>query len=162
MAASLTVRVWTAAAAGTESSAVTGVDFISADNALNTLGNRQTNPITVGNTSYEKWMGLHVDVWPANDVSNFQIWGDGGVDTSTTLYFTGEYVTGTTPTDATSTIADTDFDTYTAGNKAQWDANSYSVTDATTEYAVMQLSVGATTGPGNWTQETFSYSYDET
>ena len=162
MVASLSVRVYTGASAGTESAVVTGIDLISADNATNSLANRQSFPITVNTTSYEKWVKLKVDTAPANDVSNFLIWGDGGVDTSTTLYFTGEYVTGTTPTDATSSIADASFITYTAGNKAQWDANSYTATNDTTEYAVFQLAVDSDANPGNWTQETISYSYDET
>jgi len=162
MVATLNVHVYTGASAGTESGVVTGIDFISADNATNSLANRQANPITVGTRSFEKWLKLKISAIPANDVSNFQIWGDGGIDSSTTLYFTGEYVTGTTPVSSASSIADTDFDTYTAGNKAQWDANSYTATNDTTEYAVFQLAVDGDANPGNWTQETISYSYDET
>jgi hypothetical protein len=162
MAASLSLRVYTGASAGTESAVVTGIDFISADNATNSLGNRQANPITVGTASYEKWVKLKVDTIPANGVTNFKIWGDGAVQTSTTLYFTVAYVTGTTPTNATSTIAATAFTGYTSGNKAVWDATSYTDTNATTKYVVFQLAIGADCGPGNWTQETISYSYDET
>lgn len=162
MVATLTVRVYTSTSAATESGAVTGIDLISADNALNTLENRQQYPITVDTRSYEKWIKLKVDTAPTNSVSNFLIWGDGGVDTSTTLYFTGEYVTGTTPTNGTSSIADTDFTTYTSTNKATWDANDYTDTNATTQYVVFQLAVASDADPGNWTQETISYSYDET
>jgi hypothetical protein len=162
MAAGLTVRVYTSTNAATESSAVTGIDFESADNATNSLANRQANPINVGSQSYEKWLKLKVDTAPANGVTAFKIWGDGAVDTSTTLYFTGEYVTGTTPVATVSTIADTDFTGFTAGNKADWDTGSYSATNATTEYVVFQLAVDSSAGPGNWTQETINYSYDET
>lgn len=162
MAASLSVRVYTGASAGTESGAVTGIDFISADNATNSLANRQANPINVGDSSYEKWLKLKIDTAPANGVTNFLIWGDGAVQTSTTLYWTGQYVTGTTPTNGTSTIANTNFNNFTSGNKGTWDTASYSATNATTKYAVFQLDVDATAGPGNWTQETISYSYDET
>lgn len=95
-------------------------------------------------------------------MTNFQIWGDGAVMTSTSLYFTGQYVTGVTPVATTSTVADAAFTTYTAGNKATWDTVSYSATGSVTKYAVFQLAVDSTAGPGNWTQETFSYSYDET
>jgi hypothetical protein len=162
MAASLSLRVYTSTNAATESGVVTGIDFISADNATNSLGNRQANPITVGTNSYEKWLKLKVDTAPANSVSNFKIWGDGGVMTSTTLNWTGSYITGTTPVATSSTIANTTFINFTAGNKGTWDAASYSATNATTKYAVMQLVVDATAGPGNWTQETINYSYDET
>lgn len=162
MAAGLSVRVWTGSGAGTESAAVTGVDYISADNASNSLSNRQTYPITVGARSYEKWLALHVDTAPANDVSNFQVWMDGTMDTSTTMYFQGQYVTGATPTNGVSTVATTDMSSYTSGNKAAWDTNSYTATDATTQFLVQQLSVDATKGPGAMTQEIFSWSYDET
>lgn len=162
MAASLSVRVYTGASAGTQSSAVTGIDFESADNATNSLANRQANPITVGTNSYEKWLKLFVDTAPANAVTNFKVWGDGAVQTSTTLMATGAYTTGTTPTTAASSIANTTFTNFTAGNKMTWDSASYSATSATTKYLVMQLQVGADCGPGNWTQETISYSYDET
>ena len=162
MVATLGVHVYTSTAAGTESGVVTGIDLISADNATNTLGNRQANPITVGTNSFEKWVKLKISAWPANDVSNFQLWGDETFDVSTTFNFTGEYVTGTTPVATASTVADTDFVTYSAGNKAQWDANSYTATNDTTEYAVFQLVVAASANPGNWTQETISFSYDET
>jgi hypothetical protein len=162
MAASLSVRVYTGSSAGTESGVVTGIDFESADNATNTLANRQANPINVGSRSYEKWLKLKLDTAPANGVTNFKIWGDGAVQTSTTLYWTGQFVTGATPTTGASTVATTTFNNFTSGNKGTWDTNSYSATNATTRFSVFQLDVDATAGPGNWTQETISYSYDET
>jgi hypothetical protein len=162
MVASLSVRVYTGSNAATQSAAVTGVDFISADNATNSLANRQANPITVGTKSYEKWAKLYIDTAPANAVTNFQIWGDGAVMTSTTLYFTGNYITGVTPVATTSAVANAAFTTYTSSNKAVWDTTSYSLTGSVTRYSVFQLVVDATANPGNWTQETISYSYDET
>ncbi len=162
MAATLTFRVYTGSAAGTESGSVTGIDYISADNATNSLANRQANPIPVNSQSYEKWMKMKVDTAPANSVSNFQVWGDGTVMTSTTLMWTGAYVTGVTPTNAVSTIASTTFTNFTSGNKMTWDSGSYTATNATTRYMVSQLQVAATAGPGNWTQETISVSWTET
>lgn len=162
MAASLSLRVYTGSAAGTESAVVTGIDLSSDDSATNTLGHRQANPITVGANSYEKWLKLKVDTAPANSVTNFKIWGDGAVQASTTLKFTGQYVTGVTPTAATSTRADTAFTGFTAGNKATWDTVSYTATNATTKYVILQLQVASDAAPGNWTQEVISFSYDET
>jgi hypothetical protein len=162
MAASLSVRVYTGSAAGTESAVVTGIDLESADNATNSLANRQANPITVATNSYEKWLKLKVDTAPANAVTNFKLWGDGAVQTSTTLNWTGAFITGITPTTATSTVAQTSFNTFTSGNKGTWDTTSYTATNATTKYAVYQLVVAADCGPGNWTQETINFSYDET
>ena len=162
MAASISFRVYTGSSAGTESSAVTGIDYISADNATNSLANRQSNPIAVNTNSYEKWMKLKVDTAPANSVSNFQAWGDGAVMTSTTLKWTGAYTTGVTPTNAASTIASTTFTNFTSGNKMTWDSGSYTATNATTKYMVSQLQVASDAGPGNWTQETISVSWTET
>jgi hypothetical protein len=161
MAASLSLRVYTSSGP-TESGAVTGIDLISADNATNSLANRQANPVTVGTNSYEKWLKLKLDTAPANGVTNFKVWGDGAVMTSTTLNFTANYVTYQQGTTAASTVASTTFTNFTAGNKATWDAASYSATNATTRFAVFQLVADGTAGPGNWTQETVSYSYDET
>lgn len=162
MAASISLRAYTGASAGTQSAAVTGIDMESADNATNTLANRQANPILAGNNSYEKWLKLFVDTAPANAVTNFQIWGDGATETSTTLNFTGSYITGATPTTGASTVANAGFNTYTSGNKAVWDPSSYSTQSATTRFAVFQLVVDSTHGPGNFTQETVNYSWDET
>ncbi len=162
MVAALTLRVYTSTNAATESAAQTGIDLISADNAINTLGNRQGNPITVNSNSFEKWLKLKVDTAPDNAVTNFLAWGDGTIDNSTTLMVTGDYVTGITPVASSSVVADTDFTTYTAGNKLVWDAASYTATNDTTDYMVFQLQVDSDAAPGNWTQETVSYSYDET
>jgi hypothetical protein len=141
---------------------VTGVDMISADNATNSLANRQANPIVAGTRSYEKWLKLKVDAAPANAVTNFQIWGDGAIDASASLFFTAGYVTGATPTTGNSVAANAAFTDYTAGNKATWDSDSYTATNATTKYAVFQLEIDADRGPGPITQETISYSWDET
>lgn len=161
MAASLSVRVYTSTGP-TESGAVTGIDLISADNATNSLANRQANPITVATNSYEKWIKLKVDTAPANAVTNFKIWGDGAVMSSTTLVFTAAYVTYQQGSTVTSTIANTTFTNFTSGNKATWDSASYSATNATTKFVAFQLQVASDAAAGNWTQETVSYSYDET
>lgn len=161
MVASLSVRVWTGASAGTESSAVTGIDHISADNATNSSGNRTSNPVIVGTRAYEKWVALHIDTAPANSVSNFQLWGNGTSMTGTTMHVTGQQATGATPTSGDSTVATDDWTQYTAGNKMNWDTGSYSATDATTQYAVFQLEVGVSAAGGNRTQDVYLYSYDE-
>lgn len=160
MAATLVLAV---TAAGTTTDSVTGIDLESADNATNTLANRQANPITVGTNSYEKWIRLKITATPSNYVQSFKVWFNSTVDTSTTLYFTGAFVTYYTGTTATSTIANAVATTYTSGNKAVWDNGKYWSTNSGsyTQYLVLQLAVAATAGPGNWTQQTVNYSYDE-
>jgi hypothetical protein len=162
MAATLVLAVSTSSGP-TVTDSVTGIDLISADNATNTLANRQANPITVGTSSYEKWIRLKVTATPANYVQSFKVWFNSTVDSTTTLYFTGAFVTYQQGTTAASTISDAAATTYTAGNKAVWDNAQYTAAqlNAYTKYLVMQLAVGATAGPGNWTQQTVNYSYDE-
>jgi hypothetical protein len=162
VAAVLQLSVQNGSGAGTATDGVTGADLESADNATNSLANRQANPVNVGTYSYEKWLRLKIATAPANAVATFQVWGDGDVMQSTTLWFTGAYVTYQQGTTAASTIANTSFNNYTSGNKASWDAGSYSATGSYTRYIVVQLQVGSDAGPGNWTQETVSYSYSET
>lgn len=162
MVASLSVRVYNGSAAANESNSVTGIAFLSADLSASDATTRNANPITVGTRSYEKWIKLKIDTKPTNSVSNFKIWGDGATQTSTTLYFTGNYQTGTTPTNASSTIANVVFTNFSSsGSAATWDTTVYTNTNATTRYAVFQLSVGSDCNPGDWTQETINYSYDE-
>jgi hypothetical protein len=162
MVASLSIRKYTGTNAATESAAVTGVDLSSADNATNSLANRQANPITVATNSYESWLKLKVDAAPTTQVANIQCWGDGAVASSTTLMVKGNQITGVTPTAATSSVAVTSWTNYTAGNKLLWDAGPYTSTNQTSRYLVFQLQVAADRAPGAWTQETVSYSYDET
>ena len=73
MAATLVLAVSTSSGP-TVTDSVTGIDLISADNATNTLANRQANPITVGTSSYEKWIRLKVTATPANYVQSFKVW----------------------------------------------------------------------------------------
>lgn len=162
MAATLVLSVSTASGP-TVTDSVTGIDLISADNATNTLANRQANPITVGTNSYEKWIRLKITATPANYVQSFKVWFNSTVDSTTTLNFTGAFVTYQQGTTAASTVANANATTYTSGNKATWDLAQYTAgqLNAYTKYLVMQLAVGATAGPGNWTQQTVNYSYDE-
>jgi hypothetical protein len=162
MAATLVLSV-SNAAGPTVTDSVTGIDLISADNAANSLANRQANPITVGTNSYEKWIRLKITATPANYVQSFKVWYNSTMDATTTLYFTGAFVTYQQGTSAVSTIANAVATTYTSGNKAVWDNAQYTAgqLNAYTKYLVMQLAVGATAGPGNWTQQTVNYSYDE-
>jgi hypothetical protein len=161
MAATLTLGVSTGSTP-TVADAVTGIDLISADNSTNTLANRQANPITVGTNSYEKWIRLKIAATPTNYVQSFKVWFNSTVDTSTTLFFTGAFVTYYQASTRT-TISNVDATGFTSGNKATWDLASYTSaqTGVYTKYLVLQLAVASTAGPGNWTQQTVNYSYDE-
>lgn len=163
MAATLVLSVKNGSGSGTWTDNVAGIDLISADNSINSLANRQAYPITVGNNSFEKWVALKITATPTNYVTNFKMWGDGAVDTTTTLAFTAGYVTYQQPTATASTVANANWTSYTSGAKATWDTTTYTSSNINsyTKFAVFQLQVGSTAGPGNWTQETVNYSYDE-
>lgn len=162
MAASLSIRVFTGTNAATKSAAVTGIDMISADNAVNSPTNRATYPVGRGTNSYEKWLAMEIDVAPATNVSNFQVWGDGGAPpTDTALKVAGEVATGVTPVATTSVVAVDDFSDYTAAAKLQWDDGVYTTVGDVTEFLVFQLQVGAGASVGAWTQEVANYAYDE-
>jgi len=160
MAATVTIRVNTGASAGTQSGAVSGIDLISADNATNSPANRSANPITAGEKSYEKWLTARVDAAPDNYVNNFQAWGDGAVQSSTTLYV-GKTDTGVTPTNGDSTVATNAWTNYTSTSQFAWHATNMTGIGSVTDFLVFQLDVDADAAAGNWTQETINYSYDE-
>jgi len=160
MAATVTIRVNTGASAGTQSGAVSGIDLISADNATNSTTNRQTYPITAGGKSYEKWITARVDVAPDNYVNNFELWGDGAVQSSTALYV-GKTASGVTPTNSDSTVATNAWTGYLTGSRFAWHATNMTGIGSVTDFAVFQLDVNADAAAGNWTQETINYSFDE-
>ena len=169
MAATISLRVYTGTDAATESAAVTGVDFISADNAVNSSGNRTSNPISVGTNSFEKHIRAKVDVAPANGVGNFKFWTDGSGMANVGLRAKLSVGTGgatpgtgdTTPT-ATTMTGDVSAYTLTAAAKGTWDANTYDTVGEVTEALLLQVQPTGAAAAGNWTQETFNYSYDET
>ena len=160
MAATVTVRV-DYGAGPTTSGSITGIDLISADNAANSLANRTTYPITIGNRSYEKWVKAYIEVAPDNKVENFRAWGDGAVQANTTLYIgstgSGNY---TTPVATASAVATTNFTVCTSGSKFLWSSGSIKGVGAVSNYLVIQLDSG-TGNVGNWQTEQISYSFDE-
>ena len=156
MPAVVSLRVNTGTNAGTESGAQTGIDFISADNALNTLANRQANPIQAGDNSFEKWLTLKIDTPPDNYIENVQAWTDGNQPHAEIGVMVGVTATGVTPTAATSTVATTDFFTYVTGSRLTWHAGQLSAQDAVTDFMVLQMQVTASAPAGNVGQETFN------
>lgn len=161
MAATVSLRVFTGALAATMSGAVSGIDMVSADNAINSLANRNAFPIPAGGRSFEKWLKARVDVAPANQITNFRVWSDGSSPPDATL-LVGATTTGANPTNADSSVATTDISTFTSGAKFDWDTTStlVSVGDLT-RYLVLQLAIDAGAQPGNIPTESLSYSFDE-
>jgi hypothetical protein len=160
MAATVTIRVFTTATAASMSGPQTGIDLISADNSLNSIGNRASYPITAGTNSYEKWLKARVDAAPDNYVKNFALYGDGAVQAETTLYV-GKTADAATPAASVSSIATNDWASYVASAKFDWHAASIASIGDLTDFAVFQLATTASAAAGNWQQETINYSFDE-
>lgn len=168
MAATVTLRVYTGTNAATESAAVTGIDFISADNATNSLANRTANPVTVGTNSFEKHLRLKIDSGIINSIGNVKFWTDGTGQANVGLRAklaigTGGASPGTGDTTPTATAMASDIDAYTctAASKCTWDSGSYTTNTHVTKALLLQLQPTASAAAGNWTQETLNYSYDE-
>ena len=169
MAATVSLRVYTGTNAATESAAVTGIDFISADNATNSLANRQANPVTVGTNSFSKHLRLKIDSGIINSIGNVKFWTDGTGQSNVALRVKLAQGTGgaspgtggTTPS-ATALTGDADAYSFVSGSKGTWDSATYTTNGHVTKEMILQLQPNASAAAGNWTQETLNYSYDET
>lgn len=168
MPASLSVRVYTSTNAATESTAQTGISFLSIDSAATDSTTRQNNPVQAGSASYEKHLRLKIDTAPAVSVSNFKWWTDGSGTANVALRAkegvgTGGATPGTGDTTPSATAMSSDIDAYTrtSGSKGTWDSASYSTINHVTKALLLQLQPNASATPGAWTQETINFSYDE-
>jgi len=169
MVATIGVHVYTGANAATESSTQTGISFLSIDSALTTLSDRTSNPVVVGTNSFSKALRLKVEASPANGVTNFLFWTDGTGQANVGLRLkaaqgTGGATPGTGGVTNTATALASDTDAYaaTAAAKVTWDSASYVTLNNVTKAIILQLQPTGAATPGNWTQETLNYSYDET
>lgn len=161
MAATVSIRVFTGAGAATMSGAVAGMDMISADNAVNSLANRNAFPVPAGGQSFEKWLRARIDVAPANKVSNLRVWSDGVALPDATL-LVGATDTGVTPTNAPSTVAVDPLTDFISTAKFDWDvANDLVDVGDLSDFLVLQLAIAADAEPGNIPTTAMSYSYDE-
>jgi len=144
----------------------TGIDFISADNCLNTSGNRTSNPITIPAAgfaySYEKWLKFELGTTePDTQVTNFKFWGAGTEpEANVVLDYYQTTSTYATPALATTNAAYTAVSEATEGAKASIAGTLNSQGDAT-DYLVLMLEVSTGASQGNMAQQTYNYSYDE-
>lgn len=144
----------------------TGIDFITADNCLNTSGNRTSNPITIPAAgfaySYDKWLKFELGTTePDTQVTNFKFWGAGTEpESGVVLDYYKTTSTYATPALATTNSGYTAVSAATEGAKASIAGTLNSQGDAT-DYLVMMLEVSTGASQGNMAQQTYNYSYDE-
>jgi hypothetical protein len=142
------------------SGAVTGIDFISADNATNSLANRQANPVQAGANSFEKWMKFRCDVAPTTQCTSFKVWGPGTSATGLTV-MAGTTATGVTPTASASSVATTDLSTLTSSGASLAITGTLVNVGDLTNYVVLQMQTAGTIAPGAIPQQTINYQYTE-
>jgi len=167
MAATIKLMCCNGVDAGSETDITgAGIDYITADNAINSSANREAYPITipaVGTAySYEKWLRWKCTVVPDTQCTNFKFWGPNSAPGTGIVIYVGTTDTGLTPVVTDSSIADTQQDTnyYDTDHQLSISGTLTSENDET-DYLVMQMDVSPTANQGNMAQQTYNYSYDE-
>ena len=156
--------------------------FKQADDA--TIDENNPIPIPAAGTNYSRWKQVYLKCTaaPSTQVNNVKFYTDGSnFGTGITLNIadacplhSSTVTTGYDVADANVTMASgghtdvttvTDAFTYTSGSpKSISISEAGSIINAigeTTNYIVLQMAVGTTASPGNLTDETMYYQYDE-
>jgi hypothetical protein len=148
---SLSLRVYTGASAGTESSAQTHITLTDTD----TLG---SGGIVPGTYSFERWLRLRIDSPPPNGVTNFWLQNEGALPADVILRF-GITDLPATPVATQSLIATMGL---TSGRHFIFDTNTYTAVGETSRYVVLQLQALVTADTGSLPQQTPSFGWSET
>jgi len=165
MAATVDIHCYCGSPLADDGAIAGGADLCSADNCEYSAANRTTNPIILGDYSYEKWLRAHVSVLPDNWLGRFYYWGDGDIPVGTTLR-AGVTAATPDPVNVPSIIAVNDFSLFTDLYRGVWDNAVYSVADLTADphidnFLVFQLYASDTAIPGEWGPEVVYYEYQE-
>lgn len=161
MAATITIQCCTGTNAGTEAT-VTAIMMRANDSAATDTNNPVTIPAAGTSRSYEKWLRFKCEAAPANQVTNFKYWGPATVPATGCLLFVGTTDTGVTPVATDSSVATTQQDTNYYDTSHQLSVSgTLTGVDQKTDYVVFQLDVDNTASPGDISQQTHNYSYDE-
>lgn len=149
---SVSLRVYTGTAAGTESAAQTAIALLSVDAATVDPGSHQVAP---GSNSYEKWLAVKVDSAAGETYSDFWVEVAGALPAGVTIKV-GIAAAGATPTSATSTVAKT---TLAAGRRFIFDTAVYDTAGQKTAFLVLQEQVEAAAASGAIPQQAFTIGY---
>lgn len=185
MAATIAVRRWTGASAGTESAARTAIRSSSSDNDYTT---ETTNPIVVpaSSSNYGYWVStrLNASVLPAGTANNLRWYTDGtnnygtGVTmaaqaanvgansgyraASGTPGTTGDVLNTSNHTGLTTTTVDPFGLTVGSPKSLTGTVSSGGSTGAFGDYFVYQHIIASTASQGTLSGETFTWKWDET
>lgn len=150
----VSLRLYTGTAAGTESGAETAIALLSVDAASD---DPTAHKIAKGTNSFEKWIRLRIDNAAGASYSNFSLVRSGDLPTGVVIKM-GVTDTPTTPTASTSAVATT---TMVAGRRYVFDAGTYDTTGQHTRYVVLQEVVAATAASGNIPQQHFTAGWQQ-
>lgn len=153
MAASISLRVCTGTGAATESAGQTGIDLVSADNALNSGANRTAHEVAPGTNSYEKWMRIALDAANGQAVSSFWVERTGDLPDDVVVKI-GTTDTGATPTAAESAVAR---ETMHEGRRYWFDGGEYTEDGDRTRFLVIQEQCAASAADGSIETQTFEW-----
>lgn len=155
--ATTTLRVYTGTNAGNQSSAVTGIDLVSVDNAVNSAMNRSDNPVAPGTNSYEKWLRILVDNANDHALTDFWVERTGDLPDGVTVKM-GVTDDPATPVTSTSSVATT---TMVAGRRYIFDADIYAATNDATRYLVLQAQTTSAAQPGSIEQGDYEIGWSQ-
>lgn len=181
MPATVTIRRWTGSTGSPTKTDITSINTrANAEDAHSTAGT--TNPIQIpsSGTNYSYWVAtrLSADTSPSGTINNIRWYTDGANGFGTGV--TCKMNTATSYVQATGTPGETGTQ-LTTGNYstlAGAPSNAFGFTSASPktvsgsinnpstgdfgDFAVYQIEVGTTAGPGATATETFTWKYDET
>lgn len=138
MTATLSLRCYTGANAGTESAAQSTITLTDAD-ALS------GGDVLPGTLSFERWVRLRVDVAPSLGVANFSLTASGNALPDGVAIRFGVTDTPATPVNTTSAVATKEL---TPGQKFIFDVSTYAEAGDHTRYLVLQEVVDADAASG--------------
>jgi len=120
-------------------------------------------PSSLLNYSYESWMRFKCSVAPSNVCENFKIWSSGtSVGTGLEITVNSDAVDAYATPVITESAAGTRVNFASHGIGAKIDITGSLVNNGDkTDFSVFQLEVGPTAGPGDITDQTVYFSYDE-
>lgn len=150
MAADLSLRAYTGANAGTESSAQTTIDLC-ADDALT------GDPVLPGSRSFERWLRLRLDTAPDVGVANFWLQNTGDLPAGVSLLF-GVTDAPATPVATPSAVATMELQ---SGRRYIFDTNTYDEAGQRSRYVVIQEVVEASVSGGPIPDQSLAFGWVE-
>lgn len=138
------------------------VRFKNADNATVDTSNPMVIPPSGTDYSYEKWLRFNVDSGTYTEITNVEMYSDGGNGLGTGVNAYAKTVAAySTPAEATATTGYTSVFSYTSGSPLVVGAGPYTSTGDKGNYVVMMLTVDDTATAGVTSSETITWAWDE-